>query len=283
MKNLIRKYPILSFLILNYLISWTFLYPSYQLIIKNDGITPLALIGFIGAYGPTIAALIVQAVLDKSKLIALLKSLIKVKASISVYIFVILLPILLYLVSYIVGAITFGGDLTFTFLNGISGMHFWFLAALPFGPMGEELGWRGFLLPKVLDKFSVLKSTIIVGLAWGIWHFASFTFPGAAIPSFLPVSFLTILLYFFNTIALSMVFTYVHLKSNGSVFLAIILHAFFNAASNIAFDFFPEPETFNLQFIPYVINMILALTVGYLLIKHVQNKDNLKANSVENR
>ena len=57
MNSLIRKYPVWAFLLINYLISWTFLYPSYQIILQNDGITPLALIGFIGAYGPSIAVM----------------------------------------------------------------------------------------------------------------------------------------------------------------------------------------------------------------------------------
>lgn len=65
MKKPIQKYPIWSFLIINYLISWSFLYPSYQIILKNGEITPLALIGLIGAYGPTIAAIIVQGSIDK--------------------------------------------------------------------------------------------------------------------------------------------------------------------------------------------------------------------------
>jgi membrane protease YdiL (CAAX protease family) len=38
------------------------------------------------------------------------------------------------------------------------------------GPLGEELGWRGFVLNELQKKFSPLKSAIIVGLAWGLWH-----------------------------------------------------------------------------------------------------------------
>lgn len=38
------------------------------------------------------------------------------------------------------------------------------------GPLGEEIGWRGFVLNELQKKFSQLKSAIIVGLAWGFWH-----------------------------------------------------------------------------------------------------------------
>lgn len=267
MTTLIRKYPIGAFLLINYVISWSFLYPSYQLIKQSDDIPPLAFIGLIGAYGPSIAAIIVQAVLDKKKLKPLLKRLIQFRSQWKLLLFVIVVPILLYVIAYLISAMINNGDLEIHWLMGFSNIHFWFLAALPFGPMGEELGWRGFLLPRLLEKYSVVKSTVFVGLAWGIWHLASFSFPGAAIPSFLPVSFWSIALFCLNTIALSMVYTYVHFKSNGSVFFAILLHAFFNAASNIAFDFFSETEDFSLLLMSYGLNLVLAGFLGYLLIR----------------
>ena len=89
MRSFVRRYPIGSFLLINYLISWIFLYPSYQLILKEDGIPPLALIGLIGAYGPTIAAIIVQWNIDKKNVKALLKRIIQVKTRWYLIVFVI--------------------------------------------------------------------------------------------------------------------------------------------------------------------------------------------------
>lgn len=274
MKNFIYRNPVWSFLIINYIISWSFLYPSYQIIHKNDGITPLALIGLIGAYGPTISAIIVQYILDNKKLKVLLRSLLKVKSSLSLILFVFIIPILFYSVAYILSILLFDGNLSFSWLIGVTNIPIWFLFALPFGPIGEELGWRGFMLPKLLEKHSIIKSSFLVGLAWGIWHLASFTFPGAAIPSFLEVSFWTILLYFTNTIALSFIFTYVFFKTQGSVFYSILLHAFFNAASNIVFDFFGDTDNFSILLSSYVINIFIAALCGFFLIKN-KNTQNL--------
>lgn len=36
--------------------------------------------------------------------------------------------------------------------------------------LGEELGWRGYLLQKLCKQYSLQKSTIISGIIWGIWH-----------------------------------------------------------------------------------------------------------------
>ncbi|RAM48744.1 MAG: CPBP family intramembrane metalloprotease [Hapalosiphonaceae cyanobacterium JJU2] len=39
------------------------------------------------------------------------------------------------------------------------------------GGLFEENGWRGFALPLLLQRFSPLKATLILGLLWGLWHF----------------------------------------------------------------------------------------------------------------
>lgn len=35
---------------------------------------------------------------------------------------------------------------------------------------GEEWGWRGYLLPKLSQKFSVVPTLLISGIIWGLWH-----------------------------------------------------------------------------------------------------------------
>ena len=39
-----------------------------------------------------------------------------------------------------------------------------------FGPLGEEFGWRGFLLPRLVERFSVLPACFLVGVIWSVWH-----------------------------------------------------------------------------------------------------------------
>lgn len=45
-----------------------------------------------------------------------------------------------------------------------------FLTNLISGPMGEEIGWRGYLLTELQKKYSVLKAAMIVGVIWSFWH-----------------------------------------------------------------------------------------------------------------
>ncbi|GAA3572077.1 CPBP family intramembrane glutamic endopeptidase [Kribbella ginsengisoli] len=63
--------------------------------------------------------------------------------------------------------------------------HSWWSGGLPFpvwamvltmvvGAAGEELGWRAYLQPYLQTRFSVLRSSLIVGLLWGFWHIGGF-------------------------------------------------------------------------------------------------------------
>jgi hypothetical protein len=53
----------------------------------------------------------------------------------------------------------------------------WFTTARIFldpGPWGEETGWRGFALPRLLKLFSPLSAALLLGAIWGIWHVPAF-------------------------------------------------------------------------------------------------------------
>ncbi len=81
------------------------------------------------------------------------------------------------------------------------------------GPVGEEIGWRGFALPRLLEKYSALTASLIVGSVWAVWHLPlilvdDFTVYGAFMP-----------------VIAAIMFTWVSQNAKGSVLLAILMHA----------------------------------------------------------
>lgn len=89
------------------------------------------------------------------------------------------------------------------------------------GCLGEEIGWRGFMLPKLQKRFSPFVSAVIVGAVWGVWHL-NFSF-----------GFWGFLFYTITVIELSILFTWLYHKSGGSVLLMGLLHFFINLFSHV--------------------------------------------------
>ncbi len=42
------------------------------------------------------------------------------------------------------------------------------------GPMGEEFGWRGFALPRLLQRWRPLAAALILSVIWWAWHLPTF-------------------------------------------------------------------------------------------------------------
>jgi membrane protease YdiL (CAAX protease family) len=95
------------------------------------------------------------------------------------------------------------------------------LAADP-GPLGEELGWRGFALPRMLERWKPLPATLILGLIWGVWHLPAFFIAG------LPQSHLLFLALLLGTISISVIDTWIFLRTNGNLLPMILVHLVIN-------------------------------------------------------
>jgi uncharacterized protein len=88
-----------------------------------------------------------------------------------------------------------------------------FVFALP-----EELGWRGYALPKLLERHSPLVAGLIIGVLWGALHVA-LTLPGmsmAGVPG-LPVVL--------EVLGLSVLGTWLYIRTDGNLLLASVFHA----------------------------------------------------------
>lgn len=89
------------------------------------------------------------------------------------------------------------------------------------GPLPEEVGWRGYALPALLGKHSPIIATFVLGFAWCVWHVPLFFLDGyydrfgdPPIP----------LLFFGNILVISVFYTWLHMRTGGSVLAAVLFH-----------------------------------------------------------
>ena len=90
--------------------------------------------------------------------------------------------------------------------------------------LGEEIGWRGFLVPELFKTTSYTKTSLLVGIIWAIWHFPILIFAdyNSGTPAWYGLSCFTVMV-----VSISFVFTWFRLKS-GSLWTGAILHASHN-------------------------------------------------------
>ncbi len=102
------------------------------------------------------------------------------------------------------------------------------------GPLGEEFGWRGFALPRLLNRWRPLNAALILGAIWFAWHLPTFFI------STLSQSQLSIPLFFVNSLALSIVMTWLYLRTMGDLFAMILVHTMANYCGGIGIPFIAE-------------------------------------------
>ena len=104
------------------------------------------------------------------------------------------------------------------------------------GALGEEPGWRGFALPRLQSLHGPLVGSLILGPLWALWHLPLFLTPWNEL------TFFNVVVFVLATTCLAIMYTWVFNNTKGSVLMAILIHASFNAsATGILGPLFPAP------------------------------------------
>jgi len=113
----------------------------------------------------------------------------------------------------------------------------------------EELGWRGYALPRLLKRVSPLVASLGVGVLWAIWHFPLF------LSGELPLADAA------SLVVLSVLFTAVFVRTKQSVLIAFLMHAAFNAAGGIAILLFEGSDRVQMFWSMTAVTAVVALAV----------------------
>lgn len=249
LSNVIRHHPLASFFILAYAASWTLWMP---LVVSGDGSpTGLGLVLLLlGSLVPsTVAILLVAVVHGKAGVRKLLGRLLLWRVGVGWWVAVVLLSALS--VGAVGLSVLFGGespDVTATIPGAVFLLIF---SIVPGSAGGEEIGWRGFALPHLQAVRSALGASVVLGVAWGVWHLPLYL-SGA---DFRPFSLFAP--WVAAAVAASVVYTWIYNGTSGSLLLVVLFHA----ASNVFLTVFlvdPFDDEVTRPFLIYVAMMILV-------------------------
>jgi membrane protease YdiL (CAAX protease family) len=245
----VRRHPLITFFVLTYLLAWILWLP---LVILRDTIpAPQGLVlALLGSAVPSLLGIVLTAiVLGRGSLRKLLGRLLIWRVDPRWYLVVVLGP-----------AALVGGIVAFNALLGGPAIRVKvpLLAAVitlafhifPGSALGEEIGWRGYALPRLQAGRSALSASLILGVIWAFYHLPLF-FTGQAFrsPSIL-VPFVI------SGIALSVILAWVYNSTGGSLLLVVLLHA----TANLPLTLFLEPlgSRAMLPFLLYVGLLVVA-------------------------
>jgi uncharacterized protein len=107
---------------------------------------------------------------------------------------------------------------------------------------GEEIGWRGFALPRLAQRFGLRGASVVLGAIWALWHLPQFYIADA------DTYHQAFAVYAAQVIALSVALAWVYHRSGGSLLLTMLMHSAVNNTKDIVPSAAnPPPGVFSLH------------------------------------
>jgi membrane protease YdiL (CAAX protease family) len=223
---------LLKFFILTYLVSWTVwittTYVGGGPAAPQSGLAVINALGFLlGTVAPSLVALALTAqAKGRAGVLRLLRQIVpSPTVGLGWYVFAVGYFAAIKLGVALVHRIATGAWPTF-------GQTPWFLMAVATiisTPVqaGEEIGWRGFALPRLAGRVGLPGASIILGIIWACWHLPFFLIPGSDnYGQSFPV-------YALAVTAISVAMAWLYWRSNGSLLLTMLMHAAINNTAGI--------------------------------------------------
>ncbi len=242
----LRRNAVALYFCLAIAFSWAIYLP---LVAVRQGWTAAPLpfsIHYLASFGPALAAMLVTALVSgRDGLRELWGRIVRWPARGPYALFGFLSPLVLFVCAGLAMRLVEGawpdlrllGQANYLPYLGVWVLPLWLIT---FG-FGEEIGWRGFALPRLQKSMSVSRATVVLGLLWTLWHVPSF---------FYHEKYVGMGLIMVPGIAIGVLFgavilTWLYNGSGGSVLIVAIWHALFDllSASAAGRDFIPIVTT----------------------------------------
>jgi membrane protease YdiL (CAAX protease family) len=214
---------LLIYTTVTYAVSW----PSWALwgVLSESPPLVRTVLFVLGGLGPFIAGAVLTH-RSKRRVREWLADVFHLRVPARYYVAALALPVGVILVAGTVHLVVFDGTLTLEALPETVEYPLFLGVVVLFGGGLEEPGWRGYLLPRLQERYSALAAALAIGVVWAGWHLPLFVLPGTVQSEMVP------LLYVTQMVSMSVVLTWITNAVGGSVVPAVLLHAGGNAILN---------------------------------------------------
>jgi membrane protease YdiL (CAAX protease family) len=142
------------------------------------------------------------------------------------------------------------------------------------GQVGEELGWRGYALPRLASAMGLGAASVLLGVIWAIWHLPLFYILGAdTVGQSFPF-------YLLQVTALSVAIAWLYMKTRGSLLLAMLLHAAVNNTKDVVPSAVPgasDPWLLHASMVGWLtLSLLWLCAIGFLVDMRRSGSGNLQ-------
>ena len=218
----VKKHALIYFFVLTFLISWIGWGMNLAFALRWVSFRSIVFT-LLGGLGPAIAAIVMTWILSGLRGVGrLLGALFRKGVRWYWYALALALQPLITLAALGIERVLPGAEMDFSALPGMLPFLAFFAGMLA-SNVWEEIGWRGFALPRLQERFTNLTSSLVLGFLWSLWHLPLILNPFEEMAA-LPIW--AILPY---TPALSILYTWLYNHAKGSLGVVTLFHAMTNA------------------------------------------------------
>lgn len=251
---------ILAFLSLTFLVTWTCWFGWSAFTRDRPQTSPLFL---LGVFAPAFVALaLTRRAVGRDALRALVRPIGRWRVAARYYSFAVLYMAATRLAAAVLHRLIAGawpafGRTPFYLLAAAIVFSTWVQA-------GEEIGWRGYALPRLAARIGLGGAALLLGVIWAFWHLPLFFLPdtGSTDQSF-PV-------YLLSVTAISVAMAWLYWRTGGSLLLVMLMHASVNNTSEIVPAAVPgatNPLTLNASSIAWLTVAVSWIVAAILLVR----------------
>jgi len=280
LKRMVIDHPLVAFFVLAFLGGWLVLLPTVLFesgfgFVPIDIPAPAVMLSFIPAAmaGPALGAFVVTRMVEgKQGTRQLLRRILRWRVGVQWYLIALfgVPPVYFLAASLVLGTAPLEAlieDWPFLFTSYLPKVVMVFLIV----SLWEEIGWMGFALPRLQEKYGPLMASVVLGVLWALWHLPAYFNSTQVVADKVGLGELDRLLYLLPPLILLATFTRIVMTwlfnvAMGSVIVVTLFHAAFNVSNNeLVTAFMPQMKSMfaNNEWIYPVLGVLALLLIVF--------------------